>query len=210
MVFSTDLISCTIFGLRRHSFEQSNFERILDLIAFLRRTKLISGGCLPRNCRQTANSNLQMAKKPKNHRFAVKPPKLPEGRLQSHLRGECFRTIKVPHPNGHALNVWHHFQWWTKEPTHQRGDEKEKIWSKEHVPFGRYQIGDDFRKEIGADAGINLRSLLPLVAGGGAQHSPSSQMKRKKAEKLEQEEKKRTMSVTLPGSCRPELFRQRN
>ena len=42
-----------------------------------------------------------------------------------------------------------------------------------------------------APATPNLSSLLPLVAGGGAQHSPSFQMKRNKAEKLQQEEKKR-------------------
>ena len=85
---------CAIFWFRNTRFEQSN-SRNFDLIAFLRRSKIISSGCLPRNCRMTLNSSLQMAKKRKNHRFAVKPLKLPEGRLRSHLRGECFRTIAV-------------------------------------------------------------------------------------------------------------------
>ena len=65
----------TFFDLHKTGFEQSNFARIFNLIAFLRRSKTISSEGLPRNCRMTANSSLQMAKKRKNHRFAVKPPK---------------------------------------------------------------------------------------------------------------------------------------
>ena len=92
MEFATDIIFSTFVSLRKTRFEQSNFARIFDLIAFLRRSKIISSGCLPRNCRMTANSSLQMAKTRKNHRFAAKPPKLPEACRRSHLRGERFRT----------------------------------------------------------------------------------------------------------------------
>ena len=54
--FSTDII------FQQTRFEQSNFARIFNLIAFLRRSKTISSGCLPRNCRMTANSSLQWPK----------------------------------------------------------------------------------------------------------------------------------------------------
>ena len=79
MAFSTDIIFFTILLSSQTRFEQSYFARIFDLIAFLRRSKIISSRCLPRNCRMTANSSLQIAKKRKNHRFAVKPPKCPKG-----------------------------------------------------------------------------------------------------------------------------------
>ena len=71
-------------------------------------------------------------------------------------RGPSFTTrerrIKVPHPDGdmHSLvNVWHYFQWLDQRTSTLAKDEKEKIWSKEHVSFQSYQIVDDFRKEIG-------------------------------------------------------------
>ena len=94
MEFSTDIIFFNIFSLYKTRFEQSNFAPIFNLIAFLRRSKMISSACLPRNCRTTANSSLQMAKKRKNHRFAEKPPKLPFGRLRSHLRESAFAPLR--------------------------------------------------------------------------------------------------------------------
>ena len=47
--FSTDIIFSTFFDLYKTGFEQSNFARIFNLIAFLRRSKTISSWCLPRN-----------------------------------------------------------------------------------------------------------------------------------------------------------------
>ena len=71
-------------------------------------------------------------------------------------RGPSFTTkerrIKVPHPDGdmHSLvNVWLYFQWLHQRTNTLAKDEKERMWSKEHVSLRSYQIVDDFRKEIG-------------------------------------------------------------
>ena len=40
-------------------------------------------GCLPQNCSKTSCSKFQTPKTPKNYRFALKPPKLPEGTLRA-------------------------------------------------------------------------------------------------------------------------------
>ena len=71
-------------------------------------------------------------------------------------RGLSFTTkerrIEVPHLDGDMrsiVNVWHYFQRLDQRTNTLARDEKERIWSKEHVTFRSYQIVDDFRKEIG-------------------------------------------------------------
>ena len=71
-------------------------------------------------------------------------------------RGPSITTreqrIKVPHPDGdmHSLvNVWHYFQWLDQRTNTLSKEDKERIWSKEHVSFRSYQTVDDFRKEVG-------------------------------------------------------------
>ena len=69
-------------------------------------------------------------------------------------RGPAFTSkeqrIKVPHPDGdmHSLvNVWHYFQWLDQRTNTLSRDDKERIWSKEHVSFRNYQTVFEFRKE---------------------------------------------------------------
>ena len=71
-------------------------------------------------------------------------------------RGPSFTTreqrIKVPHPDGdmHSLvNVWNHFQWLDQRTNTLSKEDKERIWSKEHISFRSYQTVGDFRKEVG-------------------------------------------------------------
>ena len=71
-------------------------------------------------------------------------------------RGPAFtakeKRIKVPHPDGdmHSLvNVWNYFKWLDQRTNTLSRDDKERIWSKEHVPFRTFQIVEDFRKEVG-------------------------------------------------------------
>ena len=70
--------------------------------------------------------------------------------LKSCIRAE--QRIEVPHPDGdmHSLvNVWHYFQWLDQRTNTLSREDKERIWSKEHVSFRSYQTVDDFRKEVG-------------------------------------------------------------
>ena len=76
--------------------------------------------------------------------------------IQEQPPGKKFTTreqrIKVPHPDGdlHSLvNVWHYFQWLDQRTNALSKEEKERIWSKEHVSFRNYQTVSDFRKEVG-------------------------------------------------------------
>ena len=69
-------------------------------------------------------------------------------------RGTAFSSkeqrIKVPHPDGdmHSIvNVWHYFQWLDQRTCTLSKEEKERIWSKEHVSFRTYQTVCEFRKE---------------------------------------------------------------
>ena len=57
-------------------------------------------------------------------------------------RGPSFTTreqrIKVPHPDGdmHSLvNVWDYFQWLDQRTNTLSKDDKERIWSREHISF---------------------------------------------------------------------------
>ena len=69
-------------------------------------------------------------------------------------RGPAFASkeqrIKVPHPDGdmHSMvNVWNYFQWLDYRTCTLSKDEKERIWSKEHVSFRTYQTVYEFRKD---------------------------------------------------------------
>ena len=69
-------------------------------------------------------------------------------------RGPAFASkeqrIKVPHPDGdmHSMvNVWNYFQWLDQRTCALSKDEKERIWSKEHVSFRTYQTVYEFRRE---------------------------------------------------------------
>ena len=69
-------------------------------------------------------------------------------------RGAAFASkeqrIKVPHPDGdmHSMvNVWNYFQWLDQRTCTLARDEKERIWSEEHVSFRTYQTVCEFRKE---------------------------------------------------------------
>ena len=70
-------------------------------------------------------------------------------------RGPAFtakeKRVKVAHPDGDMcslVNVRHYYQWLDCRTTALVKEEKEGIWSKEHVTLRSYQIVDDFRKEI--------------------------------------------------------------
>ena len=69
-------------------------------------------------------------------------------------RGPTFSSkeqrVKVPHPDGelHSLvNVWNYFRWLDQRTIALPKEEKERIWSKEHVSFRNYQTVYEFRRE---------------------------------------------------------------
>ena len=70
-------------------------------------------------------------------------------------RGPAFtareQSIKVPHPDGdmHSLvNLWRYFQWLDQRTNSLSKEEREKIWSKEHVSFRDFPTVSDFREEV--------------------------------------------------------------
>ena len=69
-------------------------------------------------------------------------------------RGPAFASkeqrVKVPHPDGDMhlmVNVWNYFQWLDQRTCTLSKEEKERIWSKEHVSFRTYQTVYEFRRE---------------------------------------------------------------